>query len=81
MSRTVEIELDDVAYVMEYSYERPRPATYWEPASGGVELNNLYIVLEGASGPIQINVTEHADDLKVTDWLVGMAYEREREIA
>lgn len=81
MSRTVEIELDDVAYVMEYTWTRPRPATRWEPCEGGVELNNLYIVLEGASGPIQINVTEHADDLKVTDWLVGMAYEREREIA
>lgn len=79
--RTIELELDDVSYILDYEYSRPRPATRWEPAEGGLTPTRLTLVLDGFDGPIQIDVTEHMDNLKVIDQLVSRAENEEREIA
>lgn len=71
----VELELDDVCYLLHYSYSPPRPATYWEPASGGVIVEAVDVTLRGG---VTLPV---ADYEKLTDLprLIELAEAQERE--
>lgn len=75
--RAVELEKDDLTYCMGYSYAPERPATYWEPASGGVQVEYVEVILPG---PVTIDVPDW-DRLEVLDELVQLAYDQERERA
>lgn len=81
MSKSVEIELDDLSYRLEYRYSKPRTATRFEPAEGGVEIVSVTALLNGTNGSVEVDVTDKADDLEVTPWLVDKAYAEEQEAA
>lgn len=81
MSKTVELELDDLTYVLEYRYAPHRDGTRWEPPEGGVEIVRLLLILEGYQSPVEIDVTDRCDDLPITWQLEEMARDQEREIA
>lgn len=78
-TKMVEVELDDVSYQMFYQMHRYCPETYWEPASGGLEIESVYIVLPVYKGePVSIRVDRHSE-LRALDRLIDAAYQEAKE--
>lgn len=75
--KTAELELDDLVYRLHYDYYPPQPASYSDPASGGVEPDGVEVILPGN---VHQWITEYTD-LDVFDRLVEIAYSQERECA
>lgn len=71
----VELELDDLTYRMRYSYSPPRPATYWTPAEGGVEVETVDVILRGG---VTLPVADY-DRLADLPELIERAQAQERE--
>lgn len=75
----VEWERDDLTYRMRYGYSPRVPATRWQPAEGGVEVDRVDVVLRGG---VVLPVTEYERLADLPDLIErAEAQEREREEA
>lgn len=79
LSGTVTLEGDDVTLVADYEYTRPQRATRWEPAEGGIVIEYVTAILEGANGPVPVPVADFYK-LRRYDELLELAAREVREL-
>lgn len=74
---TVQLELDDADYTMEYRYTEPVPATYYDPPEGGVQVDSIHVTLAGG---VRLEVpADRWHELKVYERLIDEAFAQQRE--
>jgi len=58
------LELDDITYVLEYQFQPYQPETRWDPASGGIEVDDFYCLLPGCGAEqVRIDLNEKCEGL------------------